>query len=269
MISPDGRRLAVTILSDDGLDVWVADLELESLRPLTTSGQRAAATWSPDGRLIAYGSTRGPDFGILVRAADGSGDEQRLVEDPRPLFPTSWSPDGSTLTVTRGGTAEDIYLLDVEENAELTRLVEGPDHRHAAAFSPDGRWIAYCDWASGVSAVRVRPASGKGSMIQVADDGSMPLWSPDGRELYFLTGGRRERLMVTEVEQGSTLSFTLPRRLFEHPFGGSIGLGLRRYDVSRDGKRFLYAEAPDTEAIRKIHVVLGWTEDIRSRLADR
>ena len=111
-ISPNGKRLAVTILEQDNWDVWIHDLERDSQTRLTVhDGADAFPVWSPDGRWIAYGSRR-PHFQIYRQMADGSGPAERLLESQYDQAAYSFSPDGK-------------YLLFGESNPESQEDIVG------------------------------------------------------------------------------------------------------------------------------------------------
>ena len=95
----------------------------------------------------------------------------------------------------------------------------------------------------------------------------MPVWSADGRRLFFLAGGRFDRMMVADVATEPELGVSRPRMLFQHEFGGSLGLGLQRYDRSPQDGRFVFA-TPGTEIeATQLHVVRGWSHELRELIA--
>ncbi|MBN1569176.1 MAG: PD40 domain-containing protein [Acidobacteria bacterium] len=100
-ISPDGKRLAITVGAGGKGDIWIWDIVRETMTPSTFSGDSEAALWTPDGRRIVYRSTRdGTLANIYWKAADGTGVEERL----RSTFnswnmPWSWSADGTALVL--------------------------------------------------------------------------------------------------------------------------------------------------------------------------
>jgi len=93
-------------------------------------------------------------------------------------------------------------------------------------------------------------------------DGYMPIWSPDGSELFFFSGRQHDRLMSARVITGSEdwrnskTEFLLQVRM-----AGGIGHALQRYDVTPDRDRFVFATAEEPPT--QIRMVLDW----RSQLA--
>ena len=98
-LSPDGRRLAVSIRSaEPGL--WVYDLARGTLTRLTESTIAPYSTWTPDGKHVTFSSSRSGSFNIYRMAVDGSGASERLATSENLLLPDSWSPDGQVLAFT-------------------------------------------------------------------------------------------------------------------------------------------------------------------------
>ncbi len=125
-------------------------------------------------------------------------------------------------------------------------------------FSPDGRWLVYISNESGQDEVYVQAYPGPGGKWSVSTEGGTePLWSRDGRELFYRQG---QQMMAVAGKTESTFSASKPQLLFRglYLFGE---FGNRNYDISPDGQRFLMIsqeEAPD-----QIHVVLNWFEEVK------
>src|SRR4051794_2478359 len=102
-LSPDGTRIAAHRHAGQGGDIWVTELARGTTSRLTfdAAQDNSAPVWSPDGTSIAFGSRRAGQFGVYLKRADNSGDEERLVEDSVPQRPTSWAPDGRSIVFTR------------------------------------------------------------------------------------------------------------------------------------------------------------------------
>ena len=91
-LSPDGKRLALTVLKDGNFDIWVYDLERGVPTRLTfDDAPDTEQVWSPDGRYLAFSSGRDGADNLYRKRADGSGDEERLT--------TSDDPDVGELVV--------------------------------------------------------------------------------------------------------------------------------------------------------------------------
>ena len=116
--------------------------------------------WTPDGQRVVFSSTRDGGFENLYwRAADGTGQAERLTKSPNKQTPYSFSPDGKQLAFTERDpeTGRDLYVLSMEGEFTSEPLLQTPFHERAPAISPDGRWMAYSSNESGPYQVYVRP----------------------------------------------------------------------------------------------------------------
>ncbi len=142
----------------------------------------------------------------------------------------------------------------------LRLLLDEDFNESHAAVSPGGRWIAYVSNESGRDEIYVRPFPNvdEGKWRISKDRGSTPRWSPDGKELFYLS---RNKMMVVSVQTDSTFTYGTPVVLFEKQDVN------QRYDIHPDGQRFLMIkEAPQTEetsAPAEIILVLNWTEELK------
>ena len=188
-LSPDGTRLAVTV-SGDNVDVWVSELATGTLRRLTTDPARDDfPIWTPDGERVVFASPREGPWGLFSMAWDGTGDAERLmtVEDVQTLRPYGWSPDGALLFEFFPTSASvDIGILPVDEDGRWEPLLDTEANERAPAISPDGRWIAYTSNRTGDREIYVERFPGLGGEQLISrDGGSYPVWSQDGRELFY------------------------------------------------------------------------------------
>ena len=136
------------------------------------------------------------------------------------------------------------------------------------AFSRDGKWLAYASTESGRSEVFVRPFPAGERAIRISTDGGhAPLWSWDGRQLFYRTLPTefrdQDKMMVVSVTTGSTFTRSPPRMLFGQPYAEAIVT--RNYDVTRDGQAFLMLPevGGDPEPATEIQVVLNWFEELK------
>jgi len=176
-------------------------------------------------------------------------------------FPTAWSPDGRWLAYNAvfGGVQNDIWLLPMDEAKKPTPLLQSPANETAAMFSPDGRWIAYVSDVSGRKEVYVQAFPEPGERIPISTRGGIePVWSRDGRELFYREG---DRLMVVNLGAGSELAPRAPEVLFEGRFRKTLwGSEAANYDVSPDGSRFVMVREKNPVRPTVIHIVLNWPD---------
>jgi dipeptidyl aminopeptidase/acylaminoacyl peptidase len=140
-------------------------------------------------------------------------------------------------------------------------------------ISPNGRWMVYVSDESGQNEIYVRPFPdlNKGKWQISEGGGHSPLWSPDGRELFYRNN---EFVMVASVETESNFRFDSRKNLFrgEYVSENYGGLILQSWDIQPDGKRFLMmkelsGDATSYEASRqKFNVVVNWFEELKQRV---
>jgi len=267
-ISPDGKRVSVAVDEDDGSrNVWIYDLEHDLLSRLTFEGERnSVPIWTPDGKWITFDSDRDGPRHLFRRLADGSGPAESVITtNPSAAIPTSWSSDGSVLAyhmVTRGAS-RDIWILPMEGDREPQALITSPNNDCCAVFSPDSKWLAYVSQEKGPRQVYVSPYPEPDVkwLVSGEEGGGEPVWSPDGRELFYRSG---DKMMVVPVDTEPTFRVGRPEELFEGSYTvSSVNPGfLQYYDISPDGQRFLMIKEDQQEA-GQINVVLNWFEELK------
>ena len=260
-ISPNGKQVGVA-LSREGetQNIWIYDLEDESLRRLTFEGG-SIETWSPDSKWIIFAGRDSEGLRNISRQlADGSGPiEQLTVPNPILIRPSSLTPDGSVLAVD---AAADIWMFPMEGDSEPQPFITSPNQECCSKFSPDGRWLAYVSNELGLNHVYVSPYPNPEVKYLVSEEvgGTEPVWSPDGHELFYRSG---TRMMVASVQTEPTFRAGRPEVLFE----GSVmrtrigTIAMPYYDISPDGQRFLMIKQAGAET--QINVVLNWFEELK------
>ena len=264
--SPDGQRLALDVRKSSERDVWIYEWGRDTMSRLTFEpGDDAGPVWTPDGQRIAFASTRADKAteNLYWQRADGTGEAERLTESKNQQLPTSWHPSGKFLAFSERGpqTSSDIMILKVEGDAtsgwkpgKPTVFLSSPFVEVEAAFSPDGRWLAYQSNESGRFEVYVRPSPGPGGKWQVSTgSGTYATWSRNRKELFYRT--LEGTLMVTPyaVEADSFRA--------ERPRQWSPGLvqargTSRTSDLHPDGQRFAVLKATEEQTAEKQdHVV--------------
>jgi serine/threonine-protein kinase len=149
-VSPDGRRLAVTIKSLTEIGPWLYDLGRGTLTPLTGGGDTMWPVWSPDGQRLGFSWLKDGRASLAAQPTDGTASPQVLLAGA--FRPSSWTPDGRQLASVRGG---DLLIVTVENgNASARPLLETPArdscYREVARLLA-GRALA------GVRVERIRP----------------------------------------------------------------------------------------------------------------
>jgi serine/threonine-protein kinase len=264
-ISPDGQQLLVRRVLTPDCDLWTYDLDRGALTRITFEDDAHDPLWHPTGDSVLYAGDIEPTRVLFQVLADGTGTPTPLAEAAISLRAASWSGDGRLLALgARGPTLnDDIWVLDPDVDPEPRPFLDSRFGERFPAFSPDGRWFAYTSDQSGRWEVYVRPYPGPGGRIQVSiEGGSEPLWSGDGRELFYRTS---DQMMVVSVDDTDGLDFSRPRMVFTDPYlrPSQISADVHSYDVSPDGSRFLMIQR-DSEGLldADLHVVIGWLDTL-------
>jgi hypothetical protein len=241
-ISPDGSRVAVAV-ADRALrtrNIWMYE---------TRSGKREQFTsdasdenwliFSPDGSRVVLNAFSTEQSGLFTSPATAPVPRKLLLDSPAGAWPVSWSPDGSSILVVTNSpkTSNDIWSLSLTGDATPKAFQRTEASENWAAFSPDGRWVAFSSTAeSDIPEVYVARFPTPGQLWRIsADGGTQARWRHDGKEIFYLSPERRlmsakltlgaDSLKVDRIEPLFTLHF---------PYGA-----YHAFDVTRDGERFL------------------------------
>jgi serine/threonine-protein kinase len=233
--SPDGSELAYRSGPMGHFTLWrVRTDRSRPAQPVSAGGlMQSAASWSPDGRNIAYSASYPPPDrpGVMVPPAILVSD----VDGGRPAqtFSKEKAPEGSP------------------------------------RFSVDGRWVAYCSSESGKPQVYVQAFPGPGPKIQVSNDGGTdPVWKRGGGELFYRNG---DSMMAVSVSTSATFVAGRPQELWKGHYShgmssscGPPGATSSNYDVTADGQRFLMIRDADQDRTvsRNIVIAQGFANEL-------
>ena len=267
-ISSDGRRAAVDIADANGRDIWVIDLERETLSRLTShAGSDAYPVWTPDSQRIIFRSLREGPANLYITDANGASAVRRLTDTGLYQTPGAVTPDGRRLVLSEfsDGSYEEpdlaVLSLESEGDGSTERLFETAFDETNAVLSADGRWVAYQSDRTGRLEVFVRPFPAVDEEVQISTNGGRyPVWAPDDQELFYMAG---QQLIAVPVRVDPTFAVTgAPETLFEWPFIGIFG---RNFDVDPNEPRFLMVK-PVREQFSgalQIRVVQNWHQELR------
>jgi serine/threonine-protein kinase len=247
--SPDGKKIAVV---KNG-DVWIIDRARKYEVRLTRTPQTEIdLVWTPDSRTMIYARDV-PQYDVFRQLADGSGSEQLILTSVNDKEPQTVSPDGSTLLYTEnGGHGDDVFGASLTgPKSEHQLVIGGNGDKTQAAYSPNGKWIAYASSESGQYEIYVMPAPGTSQVArqQISNGGGGAAdWSPDGTVLYYNVGGRFWRAGFNPLT-GETGVIEELKRIT--PVQG--------WAVARDGRFLLRRIAPDAER-HSVKVRFDWLQ---------
>ncbi len=245
-LSPDGNRVAYAKLTSTQSHIWVMELA-RGLSSRSTFGPGLVPHWSPDGKQLYYNSPRG----IYRKAADGAGDEEPVLKTDGTDWIQSISPDGKHLLYG----AADIKTLPLTGERKPEAYLNAKHSEAGAAFSPNGRWVAYASDESGRQEIYVQGfPDRRGKWLISAAGGRYPGWRGDGKELYWLEPENFVTAAGVDL-QAEGVKLGRPEPLFrlslqEQPF--------EPFQPSRDGRRFLVQEPEGGQKDLPMVVVQNW-----------
>jgi serine/threonine-protein kinase len=264
-MSPDGTRLAMEVQDRGNTDVWIHDLARNTQTRLTFAPVADRyPLWTPDGRRIVWSA--GSE--LVWKAADGTGQVERLTTSGIPLVPYAWSRDGKTLAANIASPTADILTLSMEGDHAVQPLIASDFTETRATISPDGRWLAHQSNESGQFQVYVVPfpSVNDGRWQISTTGGSSPVWSPDGRELFYRNG---DAMMAVSVTTQPSFAAGAPEVLFRGPYVPDAGDPGRSYDIASDSQRFLMIKVNGpaaAQASARIVLVQNWFEELKARV---
>ena len=278
--SPDGNALALV----SGGHVFTYDIRRATLTQLSRdSVTNYAPVWTPDGRNIVYTTTRGGRPQLYMRRADGSGTDQPLAKAAPELLDlraNAFTRDGARLLVTHVPATVQCWIsvLTMKDGkvTDSADLVKNTGCNDFPALSPDERWVAYTASDAGLTrpTVMVERFPQGGTRQQLSDgDGRFPMWSRDGRTVYYEAG---DSVMAVPMRSGASLELSRPRLLFRANILQAVA-GTRPLDLGRDGRfAAVLTGAPQTgnsagvaaNAVPpSIVLVQDWTSELRRMFA--
>jgi serine/threonine protein kinase/Tol biopolymer transport system component len=274
--SPDGNVLALV----SGDHIFTYDIRRATLTQLTRdSVANYTPVWTPDGRNIVYTTNRGGGHQLYMRRADGSGTDQPLAKAPPDHFDlraNAFTRDGARLLITHVPPTVHCWIsvLTIKDGkvTDSADLVKNTGCNDFPALSPDERWVAYAADA----AVMVERFPEGGMRQQLSDgEGRFPMWSRDGRTVYYEAG---DSAMAVPVRSGATLELSRPRLLFRAPIL-LTSAGVRPLNIGPDGRFAAVltgamqaggsAGAAANAVPPSIVLVQDWTSELRRMFAKK
>jgi eukaryotic-like serine/threonine-protein kinase len=271
-LSLDGRRIVTTRSVQGNADLWIMDVDRGVFTRFTFDpASDISPLWSADGTQVVFRSSRLGVSDLFIKPASGVSEEQPLLVTPEGKMPVDWSRDGRFLmfVVDSPKTSADLWVLPMMGDRKPFPVLDTRFRESEGQFSPNGRWISYTSNESSRNEVYIRTFPDAGGKWQVSTTGgTSSRWSPDGRELFYLSPDRR--LMSARIEvapDGRSIKPGEPVPLFTMPTGPALGGGTysrANYSVGPDG-RFLINIDAEKPLMSPITVVLNWQSALAAR----
>ena len=247
-LDPTDRKLVLHVADVESY-VWTFDIP--SGRGTRLPGRRTGwPVWSNDSQMIAYRDDS--DQTLRIESVGGSAAVRPAIPNEWSATVSSWSPDDRVLAIS-GSTQglNQIGFLDLDDGT-VAWVDNGGSLQSMAAFSPDGKWVAYSSNETGAWEVWIRSYPDGSVVRQISDGGGIEtVWSPLG-EIFYRRGDRWMSVAITTEPE---LSWSAPRQVFETDFIDTLG---RSFDVSSDGQSLYVVKQPDPPDGTRLHVVTGW-----------
>lgn len=256
-LSPDGQRLIARIVPASGpAEIWALDVVHGERAHIPVGGIPGhTLKWWPDGSAVLFaeigasGSTS--ERAVVRQSLFSDGHRDTLVRGAIHFDP---SPNGRFLAVA-DFPAPGLRVAALDGSAEPLQLAADP--AAFVKFSPDGRWLAYTDWAPEESEVKVVRITPPGTPHTVSvDGGEEPTWTPDSRTVIYRNG---ERWFAVDISATDNFRASAPRLLFQGPFLQVPGVS---HDISRDGRRQLVLLGPAELTTNELVVVTNWFTEV-------
>jgi eukaryotic-like serine/threonine-protein kinase len=273
-LSPDGRRLAITIAetgSSSREDIWIKQLDHGPLSRLTFGGSlNETPSWTADGRYVSYVSTRDGHRSLWRRRADGVGVEERVTNLDQDALDACWSRDGAWLlvTVNGGSTNLDILAMHAGTDSVPRSLLAEPHAELKPRLSPDGRWLAYVSNETGALQVFVRPFPDvqQGKWQISTEGGTDPTWSANGRELFFRSPDGQV-VSVAEMSRGPASAAPTTALRASATSHLEINTVDQMFSAQGDGHRFLFSATARGDVSGDMVIVQNFVTELRAALA--
>ena len=268
--SPGGGRIAVDFTQQGTRDVWTLDLRDRTLTRLTFDSDGHDPVWDASGRRVAYASARNGVIGMFARNADGSGAADSIYVGASAQTVAEFAPGAQRVLTILTGTAGsfDLAFTPLTGDRKPQPFLATNFNEYYPAISPDGRWLAYVSDESGQNEVYVRPLEGPGGKVLVSQSGgSEPVWSRNGRELFYRGTGREGTPLIAVSVQTAPEFRILSRTPLFDVSVYEAGIPHSNFDVRADGKFVMVYQGRLSEMV----VIQNWTEEVmrKGRAAGR
>jgi Tol biopolymer transport system component len=263
-LSPDGSMLALTVGSGGRRDVWLYDMASGTPTRFTTEGTtNERPEWTPRGDRVLFRSDQSSRSAIWSRPTDQSGAATPLIGGERvDVFEAVVTPDGQHVVYQLDTLGADILARRLTGDTTSFAISSNPRAIETMArVSPDGKWVAFVTDEAGSDEVVVQAFPGPGGRTQISSGGgTQPVWSRDGRRVFYRTG---RWLMAATVRDQPSFAVTARDSVFEDLYLLATNPHAN-YDVALNGTEFVMLKSVDD--IQMV-VVTGWTSVLRQLMA--
>ncbi|MCH9015998.1 MAG: serine/threonine-protein kinase [Gemmatimonadetes bacterium] len=273
-LSPGGSQLAVEIVppTADRVDIWIKQLDDGPLSRLTFDAvQNLNPEWSPDGAWIYYQSVRDGRPGLWRKRSNGTGQEERILLPDQDIVEARLSSNGDWMVIVVQNQSGDFDIMGMRAAADsvLVPLISEEASEFEPALSPNDAWLAYVSNESGQDEVYIRPFPNvnDGKWILSSGGGRDPLWSRDGRELFYRSNGG-QTINVVSMTRGPGAATS--RVLVDLPASSNYELNPsnRLFEVAADGRFLMLRRAAVPDVSGDLILVHNFFAELRGEIGE-
>jgi Periplasmic component of the Tol biopolymer transport system len=263
-LSPDGRRIAVTITDEGKSDVWIRDVSNGTISRLTSSNTAGSPAWSPDGSRIYYLALDNKDrYAVWVQQADGGAEAQRISGAGTGASGLTVAPDGKSVAFgAYTDNSWNIFHASLDATGVAKPFVATPANEISPQFSPDGKWLAIASDQAGGIETFIYSYPIPSARVQIsAGGGTEPMWSRDGKTIFYRSGSGLLEAKLTDTPSMRVVSRdTVIAQMGSIVQGGIVA----SYDIGSDG-RFIGRSSNKDDY--QLVVVPNWRIEMEQKLA--
>jgi len=263
-LSPDGRKLAVTIGAPHA-ELWIYDLTRNVKTRLTFSDNAFVSTsaWAPDGKRVAFSIVGSSGTRMFTKEAGGSGKQEQLTSEGTILDTVDdWSNDGQYLLYHAAAPPAplSLYALPMKDGSKPIKFLSAsPFPIVQARFSPNGKWVAYLSPESGSIEAYVTSFPEANGKWQISADGAVTVrWILNGQALLYERGDGTI-LKVPFAAHGNNADIGAGQPyLIAHPRATTY---YNSWEVAADGRIIANTDIGGTA--HTISLVMNWTAGLK------
>lgn len=266
-VSPDGKKIAVTV--DDQVDgeFWMHDVTQGTLIHHVMPGESYAPEWQSDsqGMVLSLGVAGSLDLHTWNESGNKSVRRLTTKADHQRLSSLSSDSNLAAWVELDRDTGYDVWIGPLGDESQAERICDFEAIESQPALSPDGKWLAYVSNKTREYEVYVANLDEPDRRYRVSQNGGRsPRWSGDGRELFYRTG---LSMMAASFDPEADSPVEPANELFQGDYRLTALTDSVHYDVSADGQRFLMLERArgqglNSAAGHQIIVVQNWFEEL-------
>jgi Tol biopolymer transport system component len=267
-LSPDGSRLAVTVETNPGKDIWLYTFSTKTFTRFTFGGRNWTPLWSEDGRTIFYVSIdEGVRTRLLRKPADGSAEAEQVAQIDGEAYLTDIADQTAIFgfrdpTDRQSAGRFQVVTVDLQAPDRVKKFI--PRSVVGGVVSPNGRFLAYGTDESGRPEIYVSDFPGLRGRWQITTaGGEEPQWSADGHELFYRFN---DQFMRVRVDTRGAFQSSTPELVFKGTYN-IRPVTMLSFSADPTANRFLMlrpaTEGPDPARLR---IVLNWFQELERRV---